>query len=234
MQKGLLSFLFLTFSLPALAQGELPAALSKIFQPGKDENQNAIWVKKDNPQMSYDLCLDKTITSTQRIVVMCGNVIDADEVDSGSFDIWYLSGEKISSHDSKEGIGRMGSSGSAQVVKIGTEWGVILESSYMMQGVEQTRQDFYLPQGSEIHLVASVPVYSSNKDSCLQEQGDECAPDDLKVRAIFAKESKDVYPNMLIHATGKITGEKIDKHWSVPFDLASKQYPIPEVIDIGY
>lgn len=227
MQKGFSLLCFLALSVPALANDELPAALTEYYQPAQNEFQNRVWSKRDNPDLEYSLCLDKKTTLEQRIAVMCGNVVDASEPDSGSFDIWYLEGEKITVRGTTEGYGRMGISGEAHAVKIGANWGVMLESGYMLQGVKQTFQQFYLADGKNIKLIASLPTHSNS--------GEEDHPkDNLFTQVAFAKTSHDGLPNMLLHSTGTLSGEKIDKRWSVPFDLKVNQYPIPEEINIGY
>lgn len=226
MQKGLLSLCLLTLSLPTLAQNEIPTALKEYYHSSLNEFHEYTWLRKEQPELEYSICLDKQVETEQRIVVMCGYITNASEPDSAPFDIWYLNGSNIVTRTTEEGYGRMGSSGGAKAVKIGEKWGVILESSYMMQGVEQTFQQFYVAKGKDIQLIASLPIHSS-----CEEHG---PADNLDTQVAFAQKYTGTYPNMLLHSTGVLAGEKINKQWSVPFDSRTNQYLIPEEIDIGY
>ncbi|HCJ7723105.1 TPA: hypothetical protein OOF41_002386 [Citrobacter freundii] len=233
MQKGLLSFCLLILSLPVLAQDELPDSLIKYYQASVDESHDRIWLRKERPELEYSNCLDKQTSGEQRIIVMCGNFTEISEPDTGSFDIWYLKGDTISARETTQGYGRMGTSGSAKAVKIGEKWGVVLESSYMLQGYEQTFQQFYIAEGKDIHLIASLPTHSSNRDS-LSNMNKQDDVDDLDTQVTFSPSGSDGYSDMLLHSTGLLNGEKINKRWSVKFDVKSNQYPIPERINIGY
>lgn len=226
MQKGLLFLCLLASSLPALAQDEIPTALKEYYRSSYNESHEYIWLRKGQPELEYSVCLNKQVATEQRIMVMCGYMTNASEPDSAPFDIWYLDGSNIAARRTTEGYGRMGESGDAKAVKIGEKWGVILESSYMMQGVEQTFQQFYVAKEKGIQLIASLPIHSSN-----EENG---PPDNLDTQVAFAQKYTGTYPNMLLHSTGVLAGEKINKQWSVPFDSKTNQYLIPEEIDIGY
>lgn len=232
MQKRLLFLSLLLVSLPVLAQDEIPTALTSYYQPSQNEFHSRIWLRKEQPELWYSVCLDKQVSTEQRIVVMCGNYINGMEPDTGSFDIWYLNGNAITARETKEGYGRMGTSGDAKAVKIGEKWGVILESGYMLQGFEQTFQQFYIAQGKDIQQIASLPIHSNSEDFAASNEG--YSIDKLDTQVSFAKEYTGTYPNMLLHATGVLAGEKIDKQWSVPFDSKTNKYLIPEEIDIGY
>ncbi|CAH6659667.1 hypothetical protein [Pseudocitrobacter vendiensis] len=226
MQKGLLFLCLLTSSLPALAQDEIPTALKGYYRSSYNESHEHIWLRKGQPELEYSICLNKQVATEKQIVVMCGYMTNASEPDSAPFDIWYLDGSNIAARRTTEGYGRKGESGDAKAVKIGEKWGVILESSYMMQGVEQTFQQFYVAKGKGIQLIASLPIHSSN-----EENG---PPDNFDTQVAFAQKYTGTYPNMLLHSTGVLAGEKINKQWSVPFDSKTNQYLIPEEIDIGY
>ncbi|MEB4676730.1 hypothetical protein MXL54_18340 [Enterobacteriaceae bacterium G50] len=226
MQKGLLFLCLLTPSLPTLAQDEIPTALKEYYHSSYNESHEHIWLRKGQAELEYSICLNRQVTMEQRIVVMCGYITEASEPDSAPFDIWYLNGSNIVASATAEGYGRMGASGDAKAVKIGEKWGVILESSYMMQDVEQTFQQFYVAKGKHIQLIASLPIHSSN-----EENG---PADNLDTQVAFAQKYTGTYPNMLLHSTGVLAGEKINKQWSVPFDSKTNQYLIPEEIDIGY
>ncbi|ECY6150755.1 hypothetical protein EER74_10610 [Salmonella enterica subsp. enterica] len=232
MQKRLLFLGLLLVNLPVLAQDEIPTALTSYYQPSLDELQSRIWLRKDQPDLQYSACLDKQVSTEQRIVVMCGYLTGASEPDTAPFDIWYLNGDAITARITMEGYGRMGTSGGAKAVKIGDRWGVVLKSSYMMQGFEQTFQQFYVAQGKNIQLIASLPTYSSSEDFGAEKEG--YSIDKLDTQVAFAQKYTGTYPNMLLHATGVLEGEKIDKQWSVPFDSKTNKYLIPEEIDIGY
>lgn len=232
MKKGLsfLSFLFL--ALPALAKNELPAALTQYYQPAQNEFHHRIWLRKEEPELEYSVCLDKQTLPEQRIVVMCGYVTEAMEPDTAPFDIWYLDGDKITARTTTEGYGRMGTSGDAAVVKMGTKWGVVLESGYMLQGFEQTFQQFYIAEGEDIQLIASLPVHSSSEDFSIGK--DDYPTDNVDTVVTFAQENKGEYPAMLLHSTGLLNGKNINKRWSVNFDAKTHTYSIPKEIDIGY
>lgn len=226
MQKVWLFLCLLTSSLPALAQDEMPAALKEHYNSSLNELNEHIWLRKGQPELEYSICLNKQVAPEQRIVVMCGYMTNASEQDSAPFDIWYLDGSNIAAHTTTEGYGRMGASGDAKAVKIGEKWGVILESSYMMQGVEQTFQQFYVAHGEDIQSIASIPIHSSS-----EENG---PPDNLDTKVAFAQQYSGTYPNMLLHSTGTLAGKKINEQWSVPFDPKTNSYLIPEEIVIGY
>ncbi|UGS39518.1 hypothetical protein [Pseudocitrobacter corydidari] len=226
MQKGLLFLCLLTSSLPVLAQDEIPTALKEYYHSSYNESHEYIWLRKGQPELEYSICLNKQVATEKQIVVMCGYMTNASEPDSAPFDIWYLDGSNIAARRTTEGYGRMGASGDAKAVKIGEKWGVILESSYMMQGVEQTFQQFYVVKGKDIQRIASLPIHSSNEANGLA--------DNVDTQVAFAQKYTGTYPNMLLHSTGVLAGEKINEQWSVPFDSKTNQYLIPEEIDIGY
>ncbi|EKN9804570.1 hypothetical protein PYT90_004934, partial [Salmonella enterica] len=68
MQKRLLFLGLLLVNLPVLAQDEIPTALTSYYQPSLDELQSRIWLRKDQPDLQYSACLDKQVSTEQRIV----------------------------------------------------------------------------------------------------------------------------------------------------------------------
>lgn len=235
MKKVLLSLLPLCLSLPVLAADELPSVVASEYQPLGNQ-QKPTWQKTDNPGFIYTACLNQQTDGQQRIVVMCG---DGDEnhnsgVDTGFFDIWYLDNGSVTAEKTIEGGGRYGSSGSASAVKIGSRWGVILETGYGLQGFEQTFHSFYVAKDKDVVKLAQLPVYSSNAGFCESGVGEGCKLDELDTRVTFAEGGTEAYPDMIIHATGMLEGEKIDKSFTQAFDHKTGEYPIPKEIDIGF
>ena len=235
MKKVLLSWLTLCLSLPVLAADELPQTIAREYQPLDYQGKHA-WQKVDNPGFIYTACLNQQTAEGQRIVVMCG---DGDErnnagVDTGFFDIWYLDNDRVTASQTIEGGGRYGSSGTASAVKIGSRWGVVLETGYGLQGFEQTFHSFYVAKGKDVVKLAQLPVYSSNAGFCDSGAGDGCKLDELDSNVTFAEGGTNAYPDMIIHATGMLEGEKIDKSWTQAFDPKTGEYPIPKEIDIGF
>lgn len=235
MKKVLLSLLPLCLGLPALAADELPSVVAREYLP-LDNQKTPTWQKADNPGFIYTACLNQQTDGQQHIVVMCG---DGDEnhnsgVDTGFFDIWYLNNGSVSASQTIEGGGRYGSSGSASAVKIGSRWGVVLETGYGLQGFEQTFHAFYVAKEKGVVRLAQLPVYSSNAGFCESGVGESCRLDELDSSVTFAGGDTDAYPDMIIHATGLLAGEKIDKSWTRAFDHTTGEYPIPKEIDISF
>lgn len=242
MKKVLLSLLPLCLSLPVLAADALPQAVANQYQ-ALGGQENPTWQKADNPGFIYTACLNQQTDAQQRIVVMCG---DGDEnhnsgVDTGFFDIWYLDNDRVTAEKTIEGGGRYGSSGSASAVKIGSRWGVVLETGYALQGFVQTFYSFYVPKErdvvaklQDVEKLAHLPVYSSNAGYCDPSVVEGCKLDELVSTVAFADNETEPYPDMIIHATGMLEGKKIDKSWTQAFDRKTGEYPIPKEIDIGY
>lgn len=235
MKKVLLSLLPLCLSLPVLAAEELPSVVAREYQP-LDYQGKLSWQKADNLGFIYTACLNQQTDGQLRIVVMCG---DGDEnhnsgVDTGFFDIWYLDNGRVTALQTIEGGGRYGTSGSASAVKIGSRWGVVLETGYGLQGFEQTFHSFYVAKGKGVVKLAQLPVYSSNAGFCDSSVGEGCKLDELDTSVTFAEGATDAYPDMIIHATGMLEGEKIDKSWTQTFDHKTGEYPIPKEIDVSF
>lgn len=235
MKKVLLSLLPLCLSLPVLAADELPQTIAREYQPLGYQGKLS-WQKADNLGFIYTACLNQPTSAGQRIVVMCG---DGDErnnagVDTGFFDIWYLDNDRVIASQTIEGGGRYGTSGSASAVKIGSRWGVVLETGYGLQGFEQTFYAFYVAKDKGVVKLAQLPVYSSNAGFCESGAGEGCKLDELVSTVAFADSDTEAYPDMIIHATGTLEGEKIDKSWTQAFDHKTGEYPIPKEIDISF
>lgn len=227
-----MSFLFFScLSLPVFAQSSLPLALEEYYQPTGIEGTYPAWQRKGQPNVIYNLCLDKWTGPEERIVAMCGDGVNGNDAgfQSGYFDLWFLKLDRVVSSERVKSEGRYGESGSAYVVKIGKRWGIVTESGTDGQGAKIRYRHFYLPaKSNKVSEVAWLLVHLDNKATC--DVDVDCLRDELNTQVVFEENTNDDYPNMLIHSVGILAGKDVNVTQVVLFDRKNNRYNIPHFI----